>query len=55
MAKTLSVFLIFRALHFSYIAIFEEIISKTYEKLLTNIDNGDRIYLQTKIKILQGD
>lgn len=22
---------------------------------MTNIDNGDRIYLQTKIKILQGD
>ena len=48
-------FFVFLELHFSNVAIFEKIISENYEKVLTNIDNSDRIYLQTKIKILQGD
>lgn len=51
----LSVFFIFTTLHFSNIATFEKIISEMCKKLLTNIGIGDRIYLQPKIKILQGD
>lgn len=51
----LSVFFIFTTLHFSNIATFEKIIPEMCKKLLTNIGIGDRIYLQPKIKILQGD
>lgn len=51
----LPVFSDFCVLHFSYIAICEKIISKIYEKLLTNVKYSGRIYLQNKNNILQGD